>query len=203
MFTSVLASFQALPQEAHLFFLVVVILVLIERMTETRVNKRHLAKLLSKGGTIHSPGPIGAAMLLLHSTWFFAMVLEVFLLQRPFYFVEAAFAFFALCIGMSLRAASMKALGERWTTQISTLPGEPLVESGVYRYLRHPNYLGVILEISALPLLHHAWLTAILYGLLNLLFFMTKIRLEESALIESSGQRSFFLERARLIPKVF
>jgi methyltransferase len=200
---AVMGSGLSVSGVSELLFLLVVALVLIERLLETRINQRNLAKLLARGGRVHAPGPVGAAMGLLHGSWFVAMLLEVFGLNRPFYPWEAALSLLALVAGMSLRAASMRALGERWTIQITTLPGAPLVEGGVYRSLRHPNYLGVILEMFALPLLHHAWLTAIVYGLLNLIFLLAKIRLEERALAQDSGRADFFSRCARLIPGLF
>jgi methyltransferase len=85
-------------------------------------------------------------------------------------------------IGQSLRYAAIRTLGRRWTVRIVTLPDAPLVRSGIYRYLRHPNYLGVALEIAAVPLLHTAYLTAILFTLANACLLAVRIRAEERAL---------------------
>jgi methyltransferase len=71
-----------------------------------------------------------------------------------------------------------------------TLPGLPLVRKGIYRYLRHPNYLGVILEILAVPLLHSAYVTAIVFSLANMLLLSVRIRTEEQALLEAVNDPS-------------
>jgi methyltransferase len=73
-------------------------------------------------------------------------------------------------------------LGERWTTRVWVLPRAPLVTGGPYRWLRHPNYLGVAVEVVALPLVHTAWWTAAAFGAANLLLLRHRIRVEQRAL---------------------
>jgi methyltransferase len=72
--------------------------------------------------------------------------------------------------------------GGRWTTRIVVLPGAPLISAGPYRWLRHPNYLAVVLEIVSLPLVHTAWLTALVFSLLDGFLLRVRIRAEEEAL---------------------
>ena len=69
------------------------------------------------------------------------------------------------------------------------LPGEPVVTGGPYRFIRHPNYLAVILEGIAVPLVHTAWLTALVFTVLNLSLLRLRIRCEEAALTEHSDYR--------------
>ncbi len=82
----------------------------------------------------------------------------------------------------ALRYAAVRALGERWSVRILVLPGEPLVRRGPYRFLRHPNYLAVIVELLAAPLMFGAWRTAIAISLLDLVALRIRIRVEEVAL---------------------
>ncbi|MGL4880646.1 MAG: isoprenylcysteine carboxylmethyltransferase family protein, partial [Waterburya sp.] len=84
--------------------------------------------------------------------------------------------------GQVLRYLSMQALSWRWTLPIMTVPNLPVVEFGIYRYLRHPNWLGVILEIAFLPLIHSAYLTAIAFSLGNAMLMIKRIQTEEQAL---------------------
>jgi len=81
-----------------------------------------------------------------------------------------------------LRYAAVRALGDRWTVRVLVLPGEPLVRRGPYRFLRHPNYLAVVLELVAAPLMFGAWRTAIAISALDLVALRTRIRVEEAAL---------------------
>ena len=85
-------------------------------------------------------------------------------------------------VGEGLRAGAMRTLGDRWTARLYVVPGERRVRRGLYRYLGHPNYLGVVLELAALPLLFGAWRTALAMGIANALLLALRIRDEERAL---------------------
>lgn len=89
--------------------------------------------------------------------------------------------FFALQI---LRVWIIMTLGPYWTTRIITLPGVPLVRRGPYRWIRHPNYLVVVLEVAILPLAFHEWIVAALFSVLNAVLLTWRIREEERALAE-------------------
>ncbi len=94
-------------------------------------------------------------------------------------------ALVTLIAGQGLRYAALLSLGWRWTVRVMTIPGLPPVRNGIYRYLRHPNYLGVVLEILAVPLLHSAYVTAIVFSLANMLLLTARIRTEDRALLEA------------------
>jgi methyltransferase len=70
---------------------------------------------------------------------------------------------------------------------VLVLPGEALVAGGPYRFLRHPNYLAVVLEVAALPLVHAAWATAVVFSALNLVLLRVRIGVEERALYGSGA----------------
>ena len=74
-------------------------------------------------------------------------------------------------------------LGRFWTTRIISLPGAPLVRRGPYRFLRHPNYLIVELEIVTLPLAFGGWLVALVFGIANAALLAWRIRIEEASLL--------------------
>lgn len=93
----------------------------------------------------------------------------------------------------------MKALSHRWTLPLITLPGVAAVDSGVYRFLRHPNWLGVILEIAALPLVHSAWITAALFSFINALLMVDRVRQEEQALSRDSDYERLMGGRPRFL----
>ena len=80
----------------------------------------------------------------------------------------------------------MRALGERWTTRVLVLPGRPRVRDGAYRWLRHPNYVAVVIEFVAAPLMFGAWRTALAFSLANLLALRVRIRCEERALARAA-----------------
>jgi methyltransferase len=112
---------------------------------------------------------------------------EVLCRPRPFRRSLAGLAAALVAVGQALRYAAILTLGSRWTARVVTLPGVPPLSQGIYRYLRHPNYLGVVLEIAAVPLLHSAWWTAVAFSLANLLLLRARIRVEEAALRASAA----------------
>jgi methyltransferase len=81
-----------------------------------------------------------------------------------------------------LRAASMRALGDRWTARVVVVPGEPRIRTGLYRLLAHPNYLGAALELGAVALLFGAWRTALVATLVNAALLSMRARVESRAL---------------------
>ena len=91
-----------------------------------------------------------------------------------------------------LRYWAIFTLGEYWNTRILVVPGAKLVRRGPYRYLRHPNYVVVVVEILSLPLIFGAWITALVFSALNAVLLSIRIREENRALAESapSTQRS-------------
>ena len=76
----------------------------------------------------------------------------------------------------------MAVLGKRWNTRLIVIPGAPLVRRGPYRWSHHPNYTAVTAEVAALPLVHSAWLTAIVFSIANALVLNVRIREENAAL---------------------
>jgi methyltransferase len=181
-------------------FLVIITAILLQRVLEMRLSQQNEARIIAQGGREHAAGHFWV-MKLLHATWIFAMGIEVFWLDRPFIPGLAIVGFIGLLVGQSLRYAAILTLGNRWTVRVMTLPNAPAVNEGIYRYVRHPNYLGVILEIAAVPLIHTAYITSIFFTLANGLLLLARIRAEERALSEENNYSQVFAERPRFIPK--
>jgi methyltransferase len=182
-------------------FLLLVLLLGVQRLTELRLSARNERRILELGGREHAPGQF-TVMRWLHIAWFLAMIAEVFGLQRPFHPTLALVASLAFLAGQALRYAAIRTLGERWSVRVMTLPGAKPVNQGIYRFIRHPNYLGVMLEIVAVPLLHNAYLTAIFFSVANTLLLAWRIRTEETALKEQNNYEQTFAGRPRFLPKL-
>ena len=180
-------------------FTAIVVAVILQRTIEVRISDRHKAKILQQGGQEHGDNLLGAVKVL-QVSWWIAMLLEVWFLDRPFVPVLAAIALAATITGQVLRYFSMQALGWRWTLPIMTVPGMPVVESGLYRHLKHPNWLGVILEIAFLPLIHGAYMTAISFFLGNAWLMSRRIVTEERALANNTNYEAAFAQKPRFIP---
>ena len=166
----------------QIIFLSIVVIVAIQRLFELRKSKRHERLLLAQGGKEHSPAHY-KFIVLMHITWFLSMLFEVFYFKRVFNPIEFKVAFIVMLIGNWIRFESMRTLGTRWTTRIFTIPGAAPISSGIYQYLRHPIYVGVALEIAAVPLLNNAYMTSIIFSILNLCLMSVRIPAEQRALV--------------------
>jgi methyltransferase len=182
-------------------FLGLIVLIFLQRLIELRISQRNVAAILSKGGQIHGENLLPWVKVL-QLSWFLAMIAEVWGFNRPFNPLLASFGVIGLLSGQVLRFLSMKALGWRWSLPIATVPGLPTVNTGIYRYLRHPNWLGVIIEIAALPLIHSAYLAAIGFSVVNALILRQRVQQEETALAETANDRGLFLDTPRFLPKL-
>ena len=173
--------------DSRILYTAVIVLVAVQRLVELRVSRRHERRLRARGavehGTAHWP-----YMVTLHAAFLLACVAEPWLLDRPPVPWLAVGAGAVLALALALRVWTLATLGERWTARVLVLPGAPLVARGPYRYLRHPHYAAVVLEVAALPLLHGAWLTSLVFSALNAVVLRVRIRVEERALAEAAAE---------------
>ena len=182
-------------------YLILIGAVALQRLLEVRVSRLNESELESRGAVEHAPEQM-PVMKAVHTGWLLCSVLEVWLLHRPMVRWLALLALALFCVGQLLRLLAMRELGTRWTVKIITIPDSAPVTSGVFRYLRHPNYVGVILEIFALPLIHGAWLTSLLFSIANGMLLSRRIAAEEHALSQTSDYAERFQGRPRLVPKL-
>jgi methyltransferase len=181
------------------WYLALILAVVAERICELLLTRRNAARMVARGGFAAGDGHY-PLMVILHTALLVGAPLEVFLLSRPFV-AWLGWPMLALVFAtMALRYWAISTLGDRWTTRIFVVPGEPPVVGGPYRWVRHPNYLAVILEVAALPLVHTAWLTAVFGSLANAFVLRARIRAEEAALSEASSYREKLGDRPRFLP---
>lgn len=186
--------------DSRVLFTGLVLLVMCERLAELYLSRRNARLAFSRGGVEFGSGHY-RWMVLIHTAFLFSALGEVWLLQPPF-IPWLALMMGTLVVGtMGLRYWVVATLGDRWNTRVICVPGEAPVQRGPYRWLRHPNYLAVIVELFALPLVHTAWITAISYALLNAVILRVRIRVEERALASCSDYDRVFAERGGLLPR--
>jgi methyltransferase len=137
------------------------------------------------------------AMRCLHAGWLGGCIAEAAWRQQGPGLIISVAACGILILGQILRYAAMSALQERWTVRILTLPGVPPVTHGIYRYIRHPNYVGVVLELAALPAIFGGWITTIVCSMANVVILWIRIRAEEAALEAAGGYRQAFAHTRR------
>lgn len=155
---------------------IVVGLVALQRLAELAWSRRNERKLRAAGAVEigHGHYPFFVA---LHAGWLAAILLLV-----PPETVPDPAMLFTFAILQILRIWIIASLGRFWTTRILTLPGEPLVRRGPYRWIRHPNYVVVVAEIALLPLAFGALSIALIFSAANLILLAVRVRTEEAAL---------------------
>lgn len=174
--------------DTQLAFVGLVVLVACARLVELRVAARNLAWARANGGVERGAGHY-PVMVVLHLLLLVGAPLEVWLADRPFVPALAVSMLVLLVAAHALRWWCIRSLGPQWNTRVVVVPGLPLVARGPYRWtwLRHPNYVAVVAEGVALPLVHGAWLTAGLFTVANLALLTWRVRVEEQALAELAG----------------
>lgn len=162
----------------------------LERIAELVVSARNARWAFARGGVEEGRGHF-PAMVVLHTALLLGCLVEVAVADRPF-LPWLGIPMLALALGSQvLRWWCIASLGPRWNTRVIVVPGLPLVTRGPYRWLRHPNYVAVVVEGFALPLVHTAWVTALVFTVLNaVLLLRFRIPAEEAALARALGVAS-------------
>jgi methyltransferase len=180
-------------------YLVFLALLAAERVFELRLSRRNAEHALARGA-IESGRAHYRWMRALHTALFVSCALEVLVLRRAIDPRLAAPMLAAALAAQALRYWAIATLGERWNVRVIVTPGEPVVTGGPYRWLRHPNYLAVVIEGFAVPLLGGAWLTALWFSAANAWLLFVRIRAEERALAEHCEFEQKLGDRPRLVP---
>lgn len=162
-------------------FTVLVALVGLERVAELVVSKRNSSWSLERGGRESGQGHY-PVMVVLHTGFLAAMLVEAWIRQPevPGWLAWSMLA--AVLAAQALRWWCIATLGRRWNTRVIVVPGLPPVTGGPYRLLRHPNYVAVVVEGVALPMVHLSWVTALVFTIANAALLTVRIRTEDAAL---------------------
>jgi methyltransferase len=178
--------------------------VALARVLELRASRRHVRRLTARGGRVVDE-PAFAAMVAVHAATLTAAPIEAQLRARRPHPAVAATALAALGAAAALRVWTLRTLGDAWSVRVLRFVDlrRPIVVGGPYRYLRHPNYLAVIIELVALPLVGGAWRTALAATVANALVLARRIAVEERELFDDARYRAAFAARPRLLPRVF
>jgi methyltransferase len=162
-------------------YTVLVVAVGVQRLGEMAVSRRNAAWAFARGGVETGRGHF-PVMVVVHTGLLLGCLAEVWLAGRPF---EPALGWPMLALVLACQGVRwwcVRALGPRWNTRVIVVPGMPLVTSGPYRWLAHPNYAVVVVEGLALPLVHTAWITAAAFTVLDAGLLTVRIRTERRAL---------------------
>ncbi len=155
--------------------LLILLFITVQRLAELVIDQRHTRDLMLRGaieaGRTHYP-----YMIALHSSWLIGLwwFAHAALINLPLILIYASLQIVRLYIIISL--------GSRWTTRIIILPDAPLVRRGPYRYVKHPNYILVVIEIALLPLAFGLYTFALVFSVLNFVMLAVRIKVENEAL---------------------
>jgi methyltransferase len=161
------------------WYVVLVLLVALERVAELVVSLRNAKWSFAQGGVESGRGHY-PFMVALHTGLLAGCLAEA--AHRPFMPWLGWPMFAVVLLSQGLRWWCITVLGRQWNTRVIVVPGLHLVAGGPYRWLRHPNYVAVVAEGIALPLVHTAWVTAVVFTVLNIPLLAVRIRAEEAAL---------------------
>lgn len=185
--------------DSRVVYTSLVAMVAVMRLIELAISRRNIARLEARGA-IEVGQSLYPWMVTVHTLLLVACVAEVWLLHRPFIRPIAFVSLGLLVAAAALRIWVMVTLGERWSTRVVVLPEIDPVTGGPFRRMRHPNYLAVVVEIAALPMVHTAWLTAVVFSLANALVLSSRVKTEEKALAESGSYLKDMGDRPRFLP---
>ena len=183
-------------------FLALLVAVALLRLFELRVSHRHRQQMLAQGATKVSE-PQFRWVVAVHTAVLIGAAFEVVMLHRPF-IPSLGLTMLALFLAANLvRLWVVRTMGTLWNVQVMNSVGLGVVTSGPFRFVRHPNYTAVFVEMFALPLIHTAWITAVLGCIGYMAAISQRIALEESVLLANPAYRTAMAGKPRFLPGLF
>jgi methyltransferase len=188
-----------LSVKAYLGLLLVVALL---RIYELQISHRHQREMVAHGAS-KVVDPVFRPMVVLHTGVLVGVAAEVVFLRRPFYPMLAAICFAIFLAANVLRWWVIRTLGDHWNVQVMNSTGMGVITAGPFRYVRHPNYAAVFVEMLALPLIHSAWITAGIGSAAHALILSRRIHTEEQVLFSDAHYREAMYGKPRFVPGLF
>jgi methyltransferase len=183
-------------------FLALLALVGLSRLVELGISRRH-QRWMARKGIRKTCDPQFYGMVLLHAGVLAGAALEVIFLHRPFLPDLAVGMGIIFVLATGLRWWVIHVLGVHWNVEVMGSAPLGVVSTGPYRWVRHPNYLGVFAEMVALPLIHAAWITALGATAGNIWALRHRLRIEEPVLEANPSYRAAMTGKPRFLPKLF
>ena len=172
------------------------------RLVELRISWRNQGRMLRQGA-MRVPEPHFKWMVVVHTGVLIGAALEVVLLHRPFLPLLGGTMFALFLASNLMRFWVVRTLGELWSVQVMDSTRLRVVTSGPFRFVRHPNYTGVILEMISLPLIHTAWITALVTSVAYAIVLSKRLQAEEGVLMANPEYRAAMGHKARFLPGLF
>ena len=174
------------------------------RIFELRVSWRNRQQLLTQGATkVDNDKPPFRWLVLVHTAVLIGAALEVVFLRRPFIPLLAAVMFAVFIAANLVRLWVIITMGRHWNVQVMNSTSLGVITSGPFRFVRHPNYAAVFAEMFSLPLIHTAWLTALLGCIGYVAAIAQRISVEERVLLANAEYRAAMAAKPRFLPGLF
>ncbi len=183
-------------------YLILLLLVALGRLAELQISARNQRRMAEKG-VVKVSEPRYPWMVTLHLSVLLSAGLEVVFLHRPLVPALAAASFAVFVFANFLRWWVIRTLASHWNVQVMASTSLGVITSGPYKWIRHPNYLAVFLELLAIPLIHTAWITAIWGTLAHVAVLRWRINVEEGMLMASPQYRAAMGSKPRFLPGMF
>ncbi|WHY75820.1 isoprenylcysteine carboxylmethyltransferase family protein [Neobacillus sp. WH10] len=183
-----------------LLFIIVISFVIIQRIVELFIAKGN-EKWMKQQGAVEFGEKHYKYMVMIHVLFFVVLSTEKVLFERELSHVWPI-VFSLFCFAQFMRIWAITSLGKYWNTKIIVLQGAKVVRKGPYRFLKHPNYFVVAIELITVPLLFSAYYTAFLFTVLNVIMLMVRIPEEEKALKSLTEYEGVFQDCNRFIPRI-
>ena len=190
---------------SQIIFLGILFLTIVFRLLELSYSKKNHSKRLEKKDTVYKSESYFFLFVLLHTSFLISVPLEIFLLNREFYPYLGIISLVVYIVCISMRVSILYVLKENWNVKViyHKTDKSSIITTGLYAYIRHPNYLVVILEILCISLFHSAFYSCIVFTLLNMIILSVRIPFEEKHLFENPHYKSHFKDKYRFIPFIF
>lgn len=157
-----------------MYFILFIIFLIAQRLTELRISKRNERWLLSRGaieyGREHYP-----YLVALHTLFIVSLIVEYYLTGG--HSIDQIFLLLFVLLLM-FKYWILSSLGQYWNTRIYRIPGSVAIKKGPYKLFKHPNYVDVVCEIAIIPMVFHLYYTAIIFSVLNAVMLSIRIRVE-------------------------
>jgi methyltransferase len=183
-------------------FLALLVAVAALRLVELRISKQHQREMLGRGAA-KVDEPRFRWMVALHTLVLIGAAVEVVFLHRPFIPILAAVMFVIFLAANAVRWWVIRTLGEHWNVQVVDSTRLGVVTSGPFRFVRHPNYAAVFAEMIALPLIHTAWITALVGTVAHIVVLSQRLSTEERVLFANPDYRAAMAGKPRFLPGLF
>lgn len=185
-----------------IFFIALLLAVGALRIFELRISKRHQQQMTSRGAA-KVKDPYFRWMAMFHTLLLIAAAAEVVFLHRPFLPALAIPMFMLFLAANVVRWWVIRTLGEHWNVQVVDSTKLGFVSSGPFRYVRHPNYAAVFIEMVALPLIHTAWITALAGAVLHMIVLSLRLSVEDPILLSNPDYAAVMGSKPRFLPGLF